>query len=102
MAEHKLPKAGWCGDMSRGAALGRSPQGEGQAPAGRLRLARVRLDSGGYDNGGAYWGHGQPLYRASGETKDFVFEQFVRADDRDDAKQQIREMFPREEVKFFR
>lgn len=24
----------------------------------QLRLFKVRLDSGGYDDGGAYWGHG--------------------------------------------
>lgn len=27
-----------------------------------MTLQRVRLNSGGYDRGGAYWGIGQPLY----------------------------------------
>lgn len=30
----------------------------------RFHLRRVRLDSGGYDAGGAYWGHGGELYEA--------------------------------------
>lgn len=25
-------------------------------------LRRIRLNSGGYDSTGSYWGHGQPLY----------------------------------------
>lgn len=29
-----------------------------------IRLFRVRLDSGGYDDGGAYWGIGEPLWCA--------------------------------------
>lgn len=31
-----------------------------------LRIRRVRLDSGGYDDGGAYWGTGTPLFQAYG------------------------------------
>ncbi|WP_144735268.1 hypothetical protein [Extensimonas perlucida] len=27
-----------------------------------VHLFRVPLDSGGYDQGGAYWGHGTPIY----------------------------------------
>lgn len=30
------------------------------AEAGRVTLRRIRLDRGGYDPGGAYWGHGAP------------------------------------------
>lgn len=40
-----------------------------------LRLVKVPLDSGGYDSGGAYWGHGQPLYclaTRAGEPLAFV------------------------------
>ena len=29
-----------------------------------VRLFRVRIDSGGYDEGGAYWGLGEPLFCA--------------------------------------
>jgi hypothetical protein len=60
-----------------GAAMGRNPwapSGAVGAPvderflpadtADHLYLRRVRLDSSGYDQGGAYWGHGTPLYCA--------------------------------------
>ncbi len=30
----------------------------------KLHLVEVRIDSGGYDSGGAYWGLGSPLWRA--------------------------------------
>lgn len=32
--------------------------------AGKIYLRRVPLDNGGYDKGGAYWGHGAPLWEA--------------------------------------
>ena len=50
-----------------------APMGRGQwhdelptAPL-KFRLSRVRINSGGYDRGGAYWGLGAPLYQASAE-----------------------------------
>lgn len=48
-------------DCSRGAPLGR-PGAHNADAAGRFTLQRVRLDSGGYDTSGAYWGRGEPLY----------------------------------------
>ncbi|WP_316206011.1 hypothetical protein [Bradyrhizobium sp. SZCCHNR3058] len=62
-------------------------------------LQRVRLNSGGYDSGGAYWGHGQPLYwwsvtlREDG-CRDDDCSGFMRASDRDDAKAEIRALHP--------
>lgn len=46
-----------------GAPMGRreSPLGQG---ARSVRVFRVNIDSGGYDDGGAYWGIGNPLYCA--------------------------------------
>lgn len=46
-----------------GAPMGRSesPLGEGVRS---VRVFRVRINSGGYDDGGAYWGIGKPLYCA--------------------------------------
>lgn len=35
---------------------------------GTITLQRVELDSGGYDEGGAYWGLGEPLWWASSES----------------------------------
>lgn len=53
----------------------------------KLHLQRVRLDSGGYDPGGAYWGSGQPLFCAwddeTGEAR------YLRASSRDEAKRQF-------------
>lgn len=46
-----------------GAPMGRTSYGT--APATKVRLFTIRLDSGGYDKGGAYWGHGAPMYCAT-------------------------------------
>jgi hypothetical protein len=58
----------------------------------------VPIDSGGYDPGGAYWGHGAPLYCVEGdglrtsdtwgrlaEPEEDVFCRYYRAADRADA-----------------
>jgi hypothetical protein len=59
----------------------------------RFYLQRVRLDRGGYDSGGAYWGIGASLYRAvSAEgiaENDAHAELFVRAGNRHDAKAMV-------------
>lgn len=56
-------------------------------PAERsLRLFRVRLDRGGYDDGGAYWGAGQPLYCLRGDGPVEEIRVFVRANSREAAK----------------
>lgn len=54
-------------DCSRGAPLGRPTRLGVNPPADSpvlLHLRKIRLDSGGYDRGGAYWGHGGWLYEA--------------------------------------
>lgn len=65
----------------------------------RLYLRRVRLDSGGYDEGGAYWGLGQKLW-AYGDGEDW---RYMRAFDRDAAKAKIREEadIPPDQVRFW-
>lgn len=62
-------------------ALQTTPQPEQRS----LRLFKVALDSGGYDNGGAYWGHGEPLYCLKGDN----VQEFVRATSRDDAAREL-------------
>lgn len=52
-------------------------------------LARIPLDSGGYDGGGAYWGIGRPLFRVQYEAG----EHFFRAADRFGAWQTACEFF---------
>lgn len=84
----------WMGDPKRGAAMGRETVFK-EALCGDpylFHLRKIRLDSGGYDGGGAYWGLGQPLFgytTADGSTKGYI-----RARYRDEAKQLIREDFP--------
>lgn len=48
---------------------------------GKARCFKVNLTDG-YDDGGAYWGTGKPLYCVSGEE----FQLFFRADNRKHAK----------------
>ena len=60
-----------------GASMGRRDYGYEEEIEGRVYATRIRLDSGGYDKGGAYWGSGERLYHvydAGGR-----FERFVRA-----------------------
>jgi hypothetical protein len=59
-----------------------------------MHLVRVRLDAGGYDGGGAYWGHGVGGERLYG----FAFSNdicgFVWAKDREAAKEAVRDIHP--------
>ncbi len=66
--------------------------------APKVTLRRIRLDSGGYDPEGAYWGIGEPLYWAA--TDDGEYDATFRAYDRDDAKATVRETFPH--ARFYR
>ena len=50
----------------------------------KLHLRRVRLDRGGYDPAGAYWGIGAPLYCAYDD--DGEIERYTRAGSREGAK----------------
>ena len=71
---------------------------EGARP--RLTLRRVRIDSGGYDAGGAYWGFGAPLYQVSGDNgSDEVVEYYIRAATREDGKQQVLARYPSARVR---
>lgn len=59
-------------------------------PADSVHLFRVRLNAGGYDSGGAYWGTGTPLYCAAAlyagpDGEPDVYQQFVRAASREAA-----------------
>lgn len=65
-----------------------APMGRGQRynrPHGTLHCCKVKLDSGGYDAGGAYWGIGAPLWAIWDD--DGGVEAYVRAPDRKRAKQ---------------
>lgn len=64
----------------------------------KVRVSRVRLDRGGYDSGGAYWGIGAPLYWVRSDNGDVSA--FYRAWDREGAKKQALEDNPN--LKFYR
>ena len=77
-----------------GASMGRA---ENRPPAEtpvKFYLQRVRLNQGGYDSGGAYWGIGQPLYHAWGEGFNEDYDLFLRADSRENAKERLRAKYP--------
>ena len=82
---------GWCGDPSRGAALGR-PTVAGSYTGTRLRLVRTRLDSGGYDRNGTYFGIGAPLYWCASDDGDIDY--ILRAGDREAATRKVQERYP--------
>lgn len=66
-----------------GAPMGRQADGFLETDLPRfVRLYRVRLDSGGYDDGGAYWGLGEPLWCAEDEDGN---RKFIRASSRNRA-----------------
>lgn len=64
----------------------------------KVSLSRVRLNGGGYDAGGAYWGIGQPLYWAW--TDDGRVDLWFRASDREAAKAHVWHRYPA--AKFYR
>lgn len=65
-----------------GAPMGRVERGPA---SGKVYLARVRIDSGGYDPGGAYWGIGMNLYCAWNDDCEVYF----RAPTREAAKAKL-------------
>ena len=69
-APSEAPDCGWMGDRARGASLGRASRGAVESPGERLHLRAIRLDSSGYDPGGAYWGHGGWLWEAWNDAGD--------------------------------
>lgn len=63
-------------NTSRGAPMGRRYAYNLDTSPKSIRLFKVRICSQGYDDGGAYWGHGQTLWCARDSQGG---EQFVRA-----------------------
>jgi hypothetical protein len=75
------------------------PGGRDSIKPGQCSLVRIRLNRQGYDENGTYWGSGSPLYRAEcAEDTGFLY--YLRADDRNDAKTVLKNMFP--SIRFFR
>lgn len=74
-----------------GADMGRrNHPAEDASESLKFRVYQMTIDSGGYDNGGAYWGCGEPMFRAIAEDSDGeLVEHFMRARNRDAAKAEI-------------
>lgn len=88
---------GWCGDPSRGAALGR-PTIHG-TPEGKITVRRSPLDRDGYDRNGTYFGsgHGIPyLYWYSDESGEV--DAMTRAWDIEAAIAKVRKDYPDAEI----
>lgn len=69
-------------------------------PKFKIYLERVKLDRGGYDSRGRYWGVGAPLYRYSDDSG--AIDGYVRASSRADAKERVRYQSPGMDVSFYR
>lgn len=88
-----------------GAPLGRPNRTDRRdMPAGpKFSLVRIRLNSGGYDSGGAYWGVGKPLYYAAASRDDtgaLIADRYLRAASREIARATICAEFP--DARFYR
>lgn len=82
------------GYSARGANMGRPDVHDTFGEVTKISLQRVPLDRGGYDPGGAYWGHGDILYVAFGEGADEQCEVFFRAKTRAEAVVLAKKFFP--------
>ena len=80
------------GFSERGAQMGRHTGPAPSSVGATWQIERVRIDRGGYDQGGAYWGLGAPLWWATDGANDVYF----RARDRATAQAHIRAEFDRE------
>ena len=66
-------------NCTRGAPMGRAAWDEAPTVSRSVNVFKVKIDSQGYDDGGAYWGIGKPLFCATnGEN----YRMFTRADSR--------------------
>src|SRR4051812_19848588 len=96
-----MPQPNLSSSPSRyGAPMGRPSQhhnGDGSS-LGKIGVRRIRLNSGGYDIGGAYWGIGKPLYWAASDCG--RVDMFFRATDRSTAIAYLRRDYP--EARFHR
>ena len=109
---------GWCGDPKRGAALGRPTRtlagsqcafpeialcmDERCARCGftdRLALRRVRLDAGGYDQLGTYWGDSPTTKLYWYASDDNRIDGTLRARDRSAAREVLLARYPRAKVR---
>ena len=67
----------------------------------KWRLVKIRLNSNGYDSGGAYWGRGDDLWFLQGKEivpltmgPDDMPEAWLRANSREEAKAKVLQDYP--------
>lgn len=98
MSEPRLPKA-----YSRyGSSMGRRDTRADCDESIKFRVYEVSI-ADGYDNGGAYWGSGEPLFRAVGESETAdggECEMWFRARDRNRALDTVLREYPK--ARFFK
>jgi len=87
-------------NSTHGAPMGRPQCMPPDVEVGRFALCRVRINGGGYDPGGAYWGLGPSLYWANAATGGNDVNMFFRAHSREEAKAIVRKTYP--SAKFLR
>lgn len=84
---------GWCGDPTRGAAMGRATiHDEPKEWAGELTIRNIHLDEGGYDENGTYFGTGTDLWWYANEEG--TIDAVLRAVSRKVAEKKIHEIYP--------
>lgn len=84
-----MPEKLYHASSIRGASMGRANLiTEPDAPV-KFRMVKLRFVDYDYDEGGAYWGMGNPIYHAWGDAEMGEQEMFVRAATRTEAKAQI-------------
>ncbi len=89
---------GWQGDPKRGAALGRhSVRVAKPEYSGTILLSRVRLNAGGYDQNGTYFGHGEPIYWYA--NAEGTIDGTCRAEDRECARAHVLRAYPHAKIR---
>jgi len=67
----------------------------------KCTLRKVRLNQGGYDSRGSYWGSGAPLWWCTPDGGELQFDEYLRAPTREVAKLMIREKYKDHEITFY-
>jgi hypothetical protein len=58
----------------------------------KVSISRIRLNGGGYDRRGRYWGNGAPLFHVASDYDDVNFE--IRVPDREAAIEEVTRRYP--------